>query len=68
MVDGFVGLPDGSEWIRDRLEGDLAQPGAVGRELARRMVAAGARELMDRAAALDHRTAVPDAARGEADR
>jgi hydroxymethylbilane synthase len=53
VVDGFVGLPDGSEWIRDRLEGDLNQPEAVGRELARRMVAAGAREILDRAAEAD---------------
>ena len=26
MVDAFVGLPDGSEWIRDRLEGDSTEP------------------------------------------
>lgn len=49
VVDGFVGLPDGSEWIRDRLEGDLTQPEAVGRELARRLIAAGARDILDRA-------------------
>jgi len=51
VIDGFVGLPDGSEWIRDRLEGDLGQPEAVGRELARRLIAAGAREILDRAGA-----------------
>ena len=27
-LTAFVGLPDGSEWIRDRLEGDAAEPAA----------------------------------------
>jgi hydroxymethylbilane synthase len=49
VIEGFVGLPDGSEWIRDRLEGDLSHPEAVGRELSRRMLAAGAAEVLDRA-------------------
>ena len=26
-VEAFVGLPDGSEWIRDRVEGEAEQPG-----------------------------------------
>lgn len=49
-VAGFVGLEDGSQWIRDAIEGSSAQPEAVGRELAWRMIAAGARELLDLAA------------------
>jgi hydroxymethylbilane synthase len=49
-LDGYVGLEDGSQWIRDAVTGSSAQPEAVGRELARRMVAAGARELLDLAA------------------
>ena len=57
VVDGFVGLADGSQWIRDRLEGDLSQPEAVGRELARRMISAGAREILDLAGA---EAAAPD--------
>lgn len=49
-LDGFVGLEDGSEWIRDSVEGSSTQPEAVGRELARRMVAAGAGDLLEAAA------------------
>jgi hydroxymethylbilane synthase len=48
-ADGFVGLPDGSEWIRDILEGDAGDPVALGRVLAERMLAAGAGELLERA-------------------
>ena len=49
-LEGFVGLEDGSEWIRDSVEGSSTQPEAVGRELARRMVAAGAGDLLEAAA------------------
>ncbi|HEV2875117.1 MAG TPA: hydroxymethylbilane synthase [Thermoleophilaceae bacterium] len=42
----FVGLPDGSHWIRDELDGAAADPAALGREVARRLEAAGARELL----------------------
>ncbi len=48
-IDAFVGLPDGSEWIRDRVEGDAAEPAALGAELAQRLLATGARDLLDRA-------------------
>ena len=41
--------PDGCEWVRDRVEGDAAQPAALGEALAERMLAAGAREILDRA-------------------
>jgi hydroxymethylbilane synthase len=44
---GWVGLPDGSEWISDRLAGAAPQ---VGRLVAERMLAAGAGELLARAA------------------
>jgi hydroxymethylbilane synthase len=47
---GFAGLPDGSEWVRDRVAGDAEQPAALGEALAKRMLAAGAREVLDRAA------------------
>lgn len=46
-VDGYVGLSDGSQWIRDSVEGSSSQPEAVGNELARRMKAAGAAELLE---------------------
>ncbi len=45
----FVGLPDGSEWLRDELEGDSTEPTLLGAELAQRLLATGARELLDRA-------------------
>jgi hydroxymethylbilane synthase len=48
-LDAFVGLADGSEWIRDGLEGDSTEPSLLGAELARRLLGAGARELLDRA-------------------
>ena len=50
-VDAFVGLPDGSEWIRDRVEGEAEEPAAVGGLLAERLLGAGAREILDRAEA-----------------
>jgi hydroxymethylbilane synthase len=50
-IDAFVGLPDGSEWVRDRLEGDAEQPALAGAELVQRLLGAGAREILDRAEA-----------------
>jgi hydroxymethylbilane synthase len=48
-VDAFVGLPDGSEWIRDRVEGPATEPALLGAELAQRLLTTGARDLLDRA-------------------
>jgi hydroxymethylbilane synthase len=48
-IDAFVGLPDGSEWLRDQLEGDAEQPALAGAELVQRLLGAGAREILDRA-------------------
>ena len=48
-VEAFVGLPDGSEWIRDRVEGDAEEPTAAGATLAKRLLVSGAREILDRA-------------------
>jgi hydroxymethylbilane synthase len=48
-IDAFVGLPDGSEWLRDTIQGDSTEPTKVGVELAKRLVSTGARELLDRA-------------------
>jgi hydroxymethylbilane synthase len=50
-IEAFVGLPDGSEWLRDALEGDHAEPALLGAELAKRLVDSGARDLLDRAEA-----------------
>lgn len=51
-IDAFVGLPDGSEWLRDRHDGDAEQPALVGAELVQRLLGAGAREILDRAESL----------------
>jgi hydroxymethylbilane synthase len=52
LIEGFVGLPDGSEWVRDRLTADAADPAAAGRELAARLLSAGGGELLERAEAM----------------
>jgi hydroxymethylbilane synthase len=51
-IEAFVGLADGSEWIRDRIEVDAGEPALAGARLAERLVAAGAREILDRAEAM----------------
>lgn len=48
-IEAFVGLPDGSEWLRDRIEADAEQPALAGAELVQRLLGAGAREILDRA-------------------
>ncbi len=50
-IEAFVGLPDGTEWLRDRVAGAAAEPAAAGVALAERLLAAGARDLLDRAEA-----------------
>jgi hydroxymethylbilane synthase len=50
-LHAFVGLPDGSAWVRDVLEGSAAEPKRLGRDAAARLLAAGARELLDAAEA-----------------
>jgi hydroxymethylbilane synthase len=49
-VAGYAGLPDGSEWVRDAVRGDPEQPAALGQALVERMLAAGAGEILRRAA------------------
>ncbi len=46
QLTGWVGLPDGSAWLRDRVSGPPAQAGL---RCAERMLAAGARELLAQA-------------------
>ncbi len=48
-IEAFVGLPDGSEWIRDRVEGEAEEPAGAGASLAERLLSAGARDILDRA-------------------
>jgi hydroxymethylbilane synthase len=45
-IQGFVGLPDGSAWVADEL------PGSDGGALARRMISAGAGDLLAQAEAM----------------
>jgi hydroxymethylbilane synthase len=42
----FVGLPDGSRWIRDELDSAAADPSALGAAVGERLRAAGAAELL----------------------
>lgn len=46
ILTGFAGVADGSVWLRDLVEGDPDRPEELGRELARRMAAAGAAEIL----------------------
>jgi hydroxymethylbilane synthase len=49
-IGAFVGLPNGSEWIRDELDADGSDPEAAGAELAKRLLGAGAADVLQRAA------------------
>jgi hydroxymethylbilane synthase len=49
---GFAGMPDGSAWLSDELDASAADPDAAGAELGRRMLAAGAAELLRDAEAM----------------
>jgi hydroxymethylbilane synthase len=55
-IRGFAGLPDGSAWVVDEVPldeaGDAAALEAAGRSLARRMLAAGAGDLLRDAEAM----------------
>jgi hydroxymethylbilane synthase len=59
VVDGdrmeaaaFAGLPDGSEWVQDRLVGAAADPEVLGARAAERVLAAGGGDVLRRAEAL----------------
>jgi len=45
-LTSFVGLPDGSHWIRDTLDGDPSAPAALGAAGGERLLAAGAGEVL----------------------
>jgi hydroxymethylbilane synthase len=51
-VRGFAGLPDGSEWLIDEVPVTGDDPIAAAEELARRMLAAGAADLLRDAEAM----------------
>ena len=41
LMRAFVGLPDGSRWVRDRSAGDRAEPARLGEEAAQRLLRRG---------------------------
>jgi hydroxymethylbilane synthase len=45
-LTAFVGLPDGSHWIRDQLDGAADDPAALGAAVGKRLLAAGGAELL----------------------
>jgi hypothetical protein len=47
---GYAGAPDGSEWVRESVSGDPAQPVALAEALIELLDAAGARGILRRAA------------------
>jgi hydroxymethylbilane synthase len=51
-LTAFVGMPDGSHWIRDAYDGDPDEPAALGTAVADRLLAAGARDLLGAAEAV----------------
>jgi hydroxymethylbilane synthase len=51
-LSAFVGLPGGGVWVRDSLAGDPAEPSALGRAVAERLLAAGAGDVLAQAEGL----------------
>jgi hydroxymethylbilane synthase len=45
-LEGFLGLPDGSRLVRERVEGAAADAPALGRALGERILARGGREVL----------------------
>lgn len=45
----WIGLPDGSAWLADELDGAFAEPEALGCELAKRLGAVGGAEMLEHA-------------------
>jgi hydroxymethylbilane synthase len=48
-LDAFVGMPDGGTWIRDSFSGDPNEPARLGQEMAARLLAVGAADLLRQA-------------------
>ena len=47
IINGFVARPDGTGFIHDQAQGDLSDPEAVGQALADKLLAQGARAILD---------------------
>ena len=48
-IDAIVGLPDGSEYIKDSLKTSKDKFQSIGKELAHKFIEKGAKELLKRA-------------------
>ena len=47
IINGFVARPDGTGFIHDQAQGDFSDPEAVGQALADKLLAQGARAILD---------------------
>lgn len=47
VVEGFLGLPDGTRLVREKAEGGAADAAKLGRALGERILARGGREVLD---------------------
>ncbi len=45
-IEGFIGMPDGSRWVRERLSGPASAPGELGERLGRVLLEKGGREIL----------------------
>jgi hydroxymethylbilane synthase len=52
LLRAWVGLPDGSAWIGDELRGETHEPEVLGRRVAERLIAVGARDMLEQAEAM----------------
>jgi hydroxymethylbilane synthase len=46
-LEGFIGLPDGTRVVRERIAGDVADAASLGTALGERLLAAGGREVLN---------------------
>jgi hydroxymethylbilane synthase len=46
VLEGFLGLPDGTKLVRERTEGEAADAAKLGRALGERILAQGGREVL----------------------
>ena len=47
VIEGFLGLPDGTRLVREKAEGGAADAAKLGRALGERILARGGREILD---------------------
>ena len=45
-IEGFIGLPDGTRLVRERMRGPVGQAQLLGRQLGERLLEAGGREIL----------------------